>query len=220
MVIGLTGIFGSGKSAVLRFFRRRGASTISADSLVHVLLRQENVKQKITAGFGPGILNKGKIDRPALAKIVFRNNAKRKILERILHPLVKARIKKKIESRENPPQSPYLDGRGPAFCKGGRRGIRKKLVVVEVPLLFESGFTDLFDYTICVSAPAGTIRERMQKKGFSEAEIEQRWAIQWRLSEKEKKSDSVIDNSGSLFNTKKQVDIILEVAKGRTRCQR
>ena len=195
MVIGLTGVFGSGKSAVRRFFRQRGAVAISADSLVHALLRQENVKQKITAKFGPGVLKKGEIDRTALAKIVFRNDAKRKTLEQILHPLVKAQIRKKVR----------------ALLPLG------KLVVVEVPLLFESGFTDFFDYIVCVSAPLKIIHKRMRKKGFSEAEIEQRWAIQWRLSEKEKKSDLVIDNSGSLFNTKKQVDIIL---RGGTRCQR
>jgi dephospho-CoA kinase len=76
MLIGLTGTFGSGKSSVLRLFRKEGAVTISADQIVHSLLRQKTVKEAVKNIFGAAVLKKGQVNRPALAKIVFTGNWK------------------------------------------------------------------------------------------------------------------------------------------------
>lgn len=187
MLIGLTGTFGSGKSSVLRFFRKEGAIIISADQIVHSLLRCKNVKNALKNIFGPVILKEGKINRPALAKIVFTDQKKRRKLEKILHPLVKEKI-----------------------LNSARKFSRqKKMVVAEVPLLFESGFADPFDYIVCVSAKPEVIRTRMQKKGVTAAEVENRSANQWTMLKKEKRSDAVIENSESRVKTEKQVRALM-----------
>jgi len=85
--------------------------------------------------------------------------------------------------------------------------------VVEAPLLFESGFREPFDYIVCVSAKPEIIRLRMRKKGITAAEIEKRSSSQWPLSEKEKRSDAIIENSESRAKTKKQVKALMCILK-------
>ena len=192
MLIGLTGTFGSGKSSVLRLFRKEGAVTISADQIVHSLLRRKTVKEAVRTIFGPTVLKKGQVNRPALAKIVFTDKEKRRKLEKLLHPMVKEKILNNARK----------------FSR------RKKPVVVEAPLLFESGFLKPFDYTVCVSAKPEVIRIRMQKKGITATEVEKRSSSQWKISEKEKQSDAIIENSESRAKTEKQVRALLRSLQG------
>ena len=191
MLIGLTGTFGSGKSSVLRLFRKEGAVTISADQIVHSLLRRKTVKEMVRTIFGPAVLKKNQVNRPALAKIVFTDKEKRRKLEGLLHPMVKEKI-----------------------LNNARKFSRqKKPIVVEVPLLFESGFLKPFDYIICVSAKPEVIRIRMQKKGITAAKVENRSSSQWKISEKEKQSDAIIENSESRAKTEKQVRALIHRLK-------
>ena len=187
MLIGLTGTFGSGKSSVLRLFQKEGAITISADQIVHSLLRRKIVKEVVKNIFGPAVLKQGQVNRPALAKIVFTDKKKRRKLEKLLHPMVKEKIRNNARK----------------FSR------QKKPVVVEVPLLFESGFLEPFDYIVCVSAKPEVIQIRMQKKGITAAEIESRSSSQWKISEKEKWSDAIIENSGTRAKTEKQVGALM-----------
>ena len=193
MLIGLTGTFGSGKSSVLRLLRKEGAVTISADQIVHSLLRRKTVKEAVKNIFGPAVLKKGQVNRPALAKIVFTDKEKRRKLEKLLHPMVKEKI--------------LTDAQ--IFSR------RKKTVVVEVPLLFESGFLEPFDYIVCVSAKPEVLRIRMQKKGITATEVENRSSSQWQISEKEKRSDAIIENSESRAKTEKQVSALLYKLENR-----
>ncbi|MCX5642562.1 MAG: dephospho-CoA kinase [Candidatus Omnitrophica bacterium] len=183
MLIGLTGTFGSGKSSVLRLFQKEGAVTISADQIVHSLLRQKTVKEAVENIFGPAVLRKGRVNRPALAKIVFTNKEKRRKLEKLLHPMVREKIRE--------------------FSR------TKNLVVAEVPLLFESGFRKDFDYIVCVCANPEVIRFRMQKKKVAAGEVKRRSSIQWTIAEKEKQSDAIIDNNESREKTKQQVRALI-----------
>ena len=187
MLIGLTGTFGSGKSSVLRLFRKEGAFTISADQIVHSLLRRKTVKEMVRTIFGPAVLKKGQVNRPTLAKIVFTDKEKRRKLEKLLHPMVREKILNHARK----------------FSR------QKKSVVVEVPLLFESGFRKPFDYIVCVSAKPEVIRIRMQKKGITAAEVEKRSSSQWNISEKEKRSDAIIENNESRAKTEQQVSALM-----------
>jgi len=187
MLIGLTGTFGSGKSSVLKLFRKEGSVTISADQIAHSLLRRKTVKEAVKTIFGPAILKQGQVNRPALAKIVFTDKEKRRKLEKLLHPMVKEKIlnnARKFSRQKNP-------------------------VVVEVPLLFESGFLEPFDYIVCVSAKPEVIRIRMQKKGITATEVESRSSSQWKISKKEKRSDAIIENSESRAKTEQQVRALM-----------
>lgn len=192
MIVGLTGVFGSGKSTVLGIFGRLGAAVLSSDEIVHELLRTEAVGTAVRGLFGGKALSPdGAVDRARLASLVFSSPGARKRLEALIHPLVDRRI-----SEEAAKTAPG------------------KLLVVEVPLLFESGLEHRFDRVICVSASRETIIARLEKKGFARREIMRRLRAQWTQAEKEARSDLVIFNDGDLSGTEKQVSAFLAALPG------
>lgn len=129
-VIGITGGIASGKSTVSNLIKDMGYLVISADQISHQVLNDKRLKagyKKIVLEFGEQILDENKnIDRKKLGAIVFDDKEKRTLLENILHPIIKERIKEKIEKSTN------------------------DIIFVEVPLLFETDFIDLVDETIVV----------------------------------------------------------------------
>ena len=193
MVIGLTGVFGSGKSTVLEMFRRRGVRVVSADELIHRLLGREGVKKKVRDLFGPGVFTAaGRVDRKALGRVVFTEPAARQRLEALLHPLVNGMIK-----------------------RSAGKLARGEILVAEVPLLYESGFTAVYDRVVCVSASEEKILGRLRRGGFSDREIKRRLACQWPLKKKEERSDRVIRNDGDPAETEKQVALFLAELDGQ-----
>jgi dephospho-CoA kinase len=189
LVIGLTGSFGSGKSTAARFFKARGAEIIDADKIAHTLLdKPSNVSLKVLSCFGTGYLGRGKrIDRNKLATLVFNNKAKLLRLNAIVHPEVRRRIKNAIASS------------------------RRKIVVVDAPLLIEAGLAALVDVFIVV-----TIDRKLQLKrllirsGLKKEDIEKRIKAQMRQKAKVRWADFIIDNSGTIARTKRQVKSIWE----------
>ena len=192
--LGITGSFGSGKTTVARFFQKLGAKVVDADKITHALIAPQGACFKgIVKAFGRSILTSGRIDRKKLAEVVFRSPLKRRKLERIIHPRVIARIKNEI--RKN---------------KG-------KLVVVEIPLLFEKDLQKMFDVVAVVDVNQTNQINRLKKRAaLTTGEILERIRAQWPIKRKIKLADCVIDNTGSLQKTKKQV---LELYKILTRNQ-
>lgn len=182
-LIGLTGTFGSGKSTVAKMFEALGAAVIDADLLAHEALEIKSpVFQKITALFPESFLTiSGALDRKKIGAMVFKDAAKRKALEAIVHPYVFERIHEEAERSSSP------------------------LVMVEVPLLFESGFEKFCDKVICVSTSEKVARERLGAKGFSAEEISARLSAQFFSEEKKKRSHYAIENSENLERTKQNV---------------
>ena len=182
LILGITGIFGSGKSFVVRIFKGLGVVTINADAIVHTLLESKNspLSLRIKKNFGT-------TNRKKLAKIVFSNQKKRKQLEQIIHPEVINKVKKRISGLESP------------------------LVVIELPLLFEVGVMGLVDRVLVVSAKENLILKRMLFAGkFREEEVLKRIKSQIPLREKERRADFIIDNNGIKEETKKQVEKIYQ----------
>ncbi len=192
MLVGLTGGFGCGKSTVLKLFERLGATVLSADSIVHDLLKRAEVKDSIVEMFGPDILLKGEIDRKKLSKKVFYDETKRKKLEQLLHPLVLETIEQIYKKAANPTCNTEI------------------IMVVEIPLLFETGFDKGVDAVVVVRAEADVVRERLRRNAFSDEEIRVRAAAQFPIDEKASRADYVIDNSGSLEDTERQVRAVWE----------
>ncbi len=186
MLVGLTGGFGCGKTTVLRLFGKLGAAVLSADDIVHELLNRDDVRDAVAALFGPGVLSDGAIDRKKLSERVFSDEGARRSLERLLHPLVLETIRRR--SRE---------------ASG-----RDLVMVVEVPLLFETGFDREVDAVVAVRAESGAVRRRLRKKGFSEEDLTKRGAAQIPVEEKASRADYVIDNSGPLEDTERQVRMV------------
>jgi len=179
--IALTGSIGSGKTAVLKFVRKFHVPTIDCDALVAKLYRDKRVQQKLLRLFQTK-------SKKEIAAIVFSSPSKRRKLEKLLHPLVWREAQAKLAS----------------FRKQG-----KPLVIVDVPLLFEVKWQKRFNSTIFVKAPKKLCIQRLKKRGFSIKEALQRWNSQMPLKKKVKKAHHVIDNSGSLSKTGKQVKQLL-----------
>ncbi len=186
MLIALTGGFGTGKSTVLQMFESLGARVLSADSIVHSLLKKEHIKEKIRGIFGEAVFIKEEINRNALAEVVFNSVEKRKKLEAVLHPEVFREI------------------------EGFKRATEGGLGIVEIPLLFETGKEGEFDRVIVVVAKDEVVRKRLSERGFTEEEIEKRQRAQMSLKEKAERADFIIDNSLGLEHTKRQVKEIME----------
>jgi dephospho-CoA kinase len=172
--VGLTGGIAAGKSEALASFARLGAAVLSADAVVHKLLDDPEVRERLMKRWGEDVLVEGAIDRGRVSAIVFERPAELAWLESVLHPLVGERVAGWRESL--PADTP--------------------LAVVEVPLLFETGMEAAFDATVCVVAPDPTRSARSRERGT--ALLERRDGRQLSQDEKAARATHVIRNDGSL----------------------
>jgi dephospho-CoA kinase len=193
LFIGLTGGIGSGKSEALAACRRAGAAAISSDEIVHDLLATDEVQDLLVARWGDGVLPDGKIDRAAVAQIVFNQPEELRWLEAQLFPLVAAEMagwRAELECQSDPPA----------------------VAVVEVPLLFEAGVENAFDTTIAIVADE-EVRVR-RAGGRDHLAVEKRAARQLSQEEKAARADHVIHNDGSLADLERDVtDLIGRLAR-------
>ncbi len=191
-VIALTGGIGTGKSTVSNLFKEKGVTVIDLDQLVRDLQKPgKDVYNRIVEAFGEEILDaNGEIDRRKLGSIVFLDPEKRETLNKIVHPKVLSELKDRLFKLEK---------------KG------EKLIVVEIPLLYELGLQKLFDAVILVYAPEDLqIKRVMARDSLSKQEAINRINSQIPIEEKRKKAEYVIDNSGSLENTRQQFDVLFK----------
>jgi dephospho-CoA kinase len=191
-VFGLTGGIGSGKSRVGKRFRERKLPVIDADVLAREAVAPGSAGlEEIRAEFGPGVIDaQGELDRAALARIVFNDDAARRKLNAITHPRVRELTALRVSE---------LAGTG------------EPLVCYEVPLLVESGMAEALRPIVVVSAPEALQVERvMARDGASESDARARIAAQMPLSEKVKVADYVIDNTGSLAALEQAADSVLD----------
>ena len=188
---GLTGGVASGKSTVARMLEGLGARIIDADRIGHELLRTPHLSyQDIVGRFGSEILDfTGEIDRKRLAAVVFADPGRLRELDAILHPRIIARVEE-------------LAGRYHAESPGA-------VIVVDAALLFEAGIGGRFTKVLVVwCLPQQQVERLMAKAGLSRQEAEQRIAVQMPAAEKRLRADYEIDCSGSLENTRAQVDAL------------
>jgi dephospho-CoA kinase len=177
-VLGLTGGIGSGKSTALAYLHELGAATISSDDIVHGLYSTAEVIDHIRDHFGDIVVDgAGGVSRPALAGVVFADEEELRWLEDLLHPYVRDAVAGWVERQQSARPRPAL-------------------VVVEVPLLFETGFEQRFDYIMLITAPDDVRRKRLTAK-LTDSEFRRRRAQQMPEDEKVRRSDFVFVNSGS-----------------------
>jgi len=185
--IGLTGNIGTGKSTVSWMFEELGVPVLDADEIAHEALKPESAAWKaIYERYGAAILLKnGEANREAIARIVFQDPDERRFLESQIHPYVKREIETRMAD---------LARDGHPFA------------IAEIPLLFEAHCEDLFDAVIVVRCNEEQEIERCQEKfGMSREEVLLRLGAQYPLERKVNQADIVIDNDGSIEETKVQV---------------
>ncbi len=188
--LGLTGGIGAGKSTVSSMLGQLGAVIIDADAISRQLLSPGSaVLAQVVEAFGPQILTEaGELNRPALARLIFADEDQRQLLNSIVHPAVRARSQELAEA---------------AAAEPGFSGI----IVEDIPLLTETGQASRFDGVILVEADRQLRLDRlMQGRGMNLAEAQARMDAQASDEQRRAIASWVIDNSGSLEETRRQVE--------------
>lgn len=178
--VALTGNIASGKSSVVEVWRERGAWVIDADELARRAVEPGcPALRRIAERWGPAVLtNSGELDRAALREIVFRDPAQRAALEAIVHPEV-ARL------------------RDAELARAAEQG--ERVVVADIPLLFEAELEGKFDLVVLVDAPKAVRLDRIVRRRGLEPEAARRMiSAQMPARRKRQRSDLVIDNTGTL----------------------
>lgn len=186
--VGLTGGIASGKSTVAEMLRQLGAVVIDTDQIAREVVQPGSpALQSLRERYGESILDDdGSLRREQLGEIVFASPAEKEWLEQLLHPLIKARADELAQQASE---------QGAA------------VVVFDVPLLLESGWDKNVDQVWVVYVPTALQRQRLAlRDGFSESAVSARLAAQWPIDKKVQQADLVIDNAGTLDQTRRQVE--------------
>lgn len=189
-IIGLTGGIATGKSTVVEMLRLRGAKIIDADQLAREVVEpNQPAWQEIVSWLGDAVqLPDNSLDRAKIAELVYGDSQKLKTLNGIIHPRVGTRI---LElTREIEQADPNA------------------VIVYDIPLLIEAGMQEMVDLILLVYAPRELQFKRLRERdGLNPEEAEQRLTAQLPIDEKKRYAHQIIDNSGSLAETEKQVDL-------------
>ncbi len=189
--IGLTGGIAAGKSEALAALARLGAATLSTDAVVRELLSTAEIRSEVVDRLGEGVAPGGRLDRDAVAAAVFARPDDRAWLEGLLWPRVGERV------------AVWRDRQ--AACRPP-----PKAIVVEVPLLFESGMDAVFDATIAVVADDATRERRAAARGHRA--LESRTARQLEQKEKAQRADFVVHNDGGIADLERELATVLSKA--------
>ncbi|MCR5438839.1 MAG: dephospho-CoA kinase [Selenomonas sp.] len=187
-IIGLTGGIASGKSTVSAYLQKKGASIIDADGIAHELLAPGKPLYEVYRNhFGEKILlPDGGLNRRVIGQRVFSDPGERQWIDATAHPLIQQEICRRVKRYQRE---------------------KKSLIVLDVPLLFESGWDKMAEKVCLVYVEEKIQLARLMKRnGYGREEAAARIAAQMPLEEKKKRADCLIDNSGSLSSTLRQVD--------------
>jgi dephospho-CoA kinase len=190
MILGLTGSLGSGKSTVSAMLAGCGATIICADRIAHqVVAPGSEALGEIAEAFGAQVVGPdGSLDRQALAAIVFPNPSQRRQLEGIVHPRVRRVVLNLLDTHSDDP-----------------------LVVLDIPLLFESAYENRCDFTVSVTVSEEVRLARLARdRGMTPDQVAARLSAQLPQEEKNRRATFLVDNSGSLHETCSQVANLLD----------
>lgn len=187
MIVGITGGMGCGKSTAARMLERRGFQRIDSDQLVRDrILTSPDVIAALAERFGPTVVVEGSVERAALGARVFSDAAALQWLEDLVHPRVFALWQEAFAAE---PQARW---------------------VVEVPLLFEKGLENWFDFTVCVACSPALQLARLEQRGVPRELAGQRISKQLPLAQKIELSDIVLWNEGSSTFLETEIDCLAQ----------
>ncbi len=197
MLVGLTGGIGSGKSTVAALLRDAGLVVIDADAIAREVVESGTpVFDEIVERFGPQVLDGDRLDRPALARIVFADADARADLEGITHPAIASEVDRR--HREAVATDPDA------------------IVVLDHPLLVETDRTEEMDATIVVLAGRRVRRRRLvDQRGMSDEDVDARMSAQASDDGRRAAATWIVDNDGSLDDLERQVVAVVEAVTAR-----
>ena len=185
ILVGLTGIIGSGKTFALIFFKSRRTTIFSADEEVKKILEKKSIKEKIYKLF-PESFSKKKLNKNILASIVFGDRKKLRKLEKIIHPLVKKKKKNFLNRNRN-----------------------KKVIIMEIPIIFEQKNEKNYNYIILMNINRKIQRQRVMKRKNMTPKLLKK-ILSNQISYKKKKNvDFVVNNNGSKEKTRQILKKVL-----------
>lgn len=192
MIIGLTGSIASGKSTVSAMLKEKGYPIVDADEIARLVVEPGTpVIQEIEEAFGREVIREdGSLHRENLGALIFGDEEKRKKLNGIIHPAIRAEMLKQKETH---------------LANGANT------IIMDIPLLFESKLQSFVERIIVVTVTPEVQKERLMKRNeLTEQEAVKRIASQLPLAVKEAKADAVIDNNGTIEKTAQQLEDLLE----------
>jgi dephospho-CoA kinase len=192
IVIGLIGGIAAGKSTVARLFAERGLVVIDADVHAKAVSEEPDVLAHIGEALGPDLVRSGRLDRAAVARLVFADPQKKKQLEDLVLPRIRARILAEL---------------GAARAAG-------RSVLLDAPLLLEGGLVECCDEVVFVAAADAVRQARAAARGWAPDELPRREANQLPLADKRARADHVVDNDGDVASTRAAVDALLADLEG------
>ena len=190
IVIGLTGSLGMGKSTTAKMFAQLGLPVLSADRVVHDLMKKGGKAEAKLARLFPASLHGGRINRQKLFALISMDPEGLGKLEQTLHPLVRGAVRTFIKEKKKEKQ---------------------RAIVLEIPLLFEAGFQDLCDVSLCVFCSFQEQKDRvLQRPGMSEEKFRFLRRRQWPVNRKKALSDFTINTGLGLTSTQKCVKALVD----------
>ncbi|MEC2077649.1 dephospho-CoA kinase [Metabacillus fastidiosus] len=191
LIVGLTGGIASGKSTVSNMFKEKNITVVDADQIARDVVEiGEPAYKAIVQHFGKEILNNDEtINRAKLGSIIFQNEEERKILNNIVHPEVRKEMMRQTEiAKEN----------------------KEEIVVLDIPLLYESNLTHLVHKTLLVYVDENVqVKRLMERNNYTYEEAKMRMEAQLSLKDKLKLADNVINNNGTIGETEEQLNELI-----------
>ena len=188
MILGLTGGIASGKTTVSKKIKELGGYIIDADKISKEVSNSQEVLKKVEENFGVEVIENGSLNRKKLREIIFNNREKRKMLNNIMHPIIVKKMKEEIVEHKE-----------------------EKLIVLDIPLLYETKLEYLCDKVLVVWVDENTQIERIKKRDNSSTELAKRiLRSQMPLLEKLKKADYNIENNETIEKLEKKVEKFIE----------
>ncbi|MCA9304888.1 MAG: dephospho-CoA kinase [Phycisphaerales bacterium] len=196
-ILGVAGAIGAGKSAVAQSFASLGCVVVDFDAEAKAALDRKDVRRRLIEWWGIDMIAPtGLVDRAAVARVIFANDAARMRLERLVHPLIwRTRNEARAEA-----------------MRAGTPGI-----ILDAPLLFETGLVDSCDAVVFVDAPEALRLERLKARGWTREELARRERAQMPTAEKRRLARFEITNDGSMENLRGQVGTLFDILCGHAK---
>lgn len=193
MFVGLTGSMAAGKSTAAKIFADLGCPIVDADKIAHEVLLDSAIKIKLVNAFGKGILDGfGEIDRRNLARTAFSAGMS-ELLNSITHPAIREKL----------------------FSQAKQYQLNSAIVILDVPLLIETGLNKECDYVILITADTDErYRRIMQRDGLSKAEAKSRMEAQMPQRQKEEYADFIVENDGNINSLKEKLIAVIDRLTG------